>query len=178
MPDEAHPYQERIDNAEKGLPGHRIELAWRKADPALERDAVAFWDKMDALPAGVSPDDRLPELVCVAYHEDQVIGLATADIGPYRPLRKKFAFWRVLIHPDYRLHGMRVNMSSFVNSFFRDWARENPEEELAGMGSVVSTTYDRPEGYRPVARVSRAVAVGYNELDQLVRITWFDDVRV
>ena len=73
---------------------------------------------------------------------------------------------------------MRIAISYFVNSFFATWSRDHPEEKLAGLGGVVSSTYPRPEGSRPVTRVSRSVAVGYNDINQIVRIKWFDHVRL
>lgn len=80
----------------------RYVSAWRRRDPALERDAVAMWTEMKILPAGVKPEDRARELCVLAYHGDRLVGITTAQIQPYAPVRQRFAWGRILLRPECR----------------------------------------------------------------------------
>lgn len=178
MTSDANPDQTRLGRARSELPEHKIVGAWRKDDSELIADATLFWQEMDVLPEDVTAEDRAKQLVCLAYDNETVVGVATAAIGLHPPLRQKFAFWRVLVHPDYRERGLRITISHYVHSFFEVWSKDHPEEDFAGVIGVVSSTYPRPNGTHPVGRASRAVIVGHNTRNQFIRVKWFDHVRV
>lgn len=66
------------------IPGERIYDAWQKNDPRFTRDAISLWQRPDLIPDNVMPEDRAKELVCIAYVNEVVAGLATAELGQYQ----------------------------------------------------------------------------------------------
>ncbi len=145
----------------------------------MEADAIQFWADTNRLPKGVSAEERAKELVCIGYHEGRVFGLTTAQIGMYELVRHKLAFWRILVHPDFRSHGMQYALTNRMIEYFEQWSRERPEEELAGLASVqTGNTYVNTVGHDPVVIGSRSVMINYNSNNDIVRVRWFDHIRV
>lgn len=73
----------------------------RKNNARYEEDAVALWARLGAIPERDNALARAKELMVVAYRGDELLGLTTAFIEFYPPLRAKFAFNRILIDPSH-----------------------------------------------------------------------------
>lgn len=62
------------------MPETEFKPAWRKNDPALEADAIAFWQKNKFLPKGVVAEERAKELCGLVYRDGEVIAVSTIII--------------------------------------------------------------------------------------------------
>ena len=75
-----------------------LRVAWKKDDPVLRRDTETVWDALNA----VYPrerEDRLKELVAVAYDGEKAIGACTARAIEYKVLRTHVFYLRTAVLP-------------------------------------------------------------------------------
>lgn len=148
--------------------------AWRKNDGALETDAAAIWTAANNLPTGAI-HVRMKQLALVAYEGDTPVGLTTLNIRPYEPVRQKFVFIRGTVLPDKRLQAVGINLMIETYRTIEAWAKEHPEEGIAGMIAVFQVP---GIGEIPFGTTIRFTLVGYTNENQQVRMVWFDHFRV
>lgn len=79
----------------------RFVDVWRRADAKVAADVVAFWKRLDVLPAGIAPEERAKELCTVAYRGGELIGVSTMVLDVLPQLKARFGFFRCLVAPDY-----------------------------------------------------------------------------
>ncbi|MBI1261444.1 MAG: hypothetical protein GC184_06940 [Rhizobiales bacterium] len=156
------------------MPEFTFFPVWRKNDSKVEADVKATWAKHNILPEGVDPEKRVKQLCVVAYEGDQVAGISTMDIAPYKPLRKRFGFFRAFTIPGFGnqdiARGLAVNCRDVLNQ----WSIDNPQEAVAGMMAVYQA---KGMGRRPVG-VSGLTLIGYTPEGYQVRVIWFDHVTI
>lgn len=147
--------------------------AWKRGDTRLERDALAMWRDMGVMPQGMKPEERLKELVVLAYKGERLVGITSADVRPYAPLRQRFAFMRLLMRSDAAGSGLAVPLTVQLREVLRQWSKDNPEEQLAGYGAFVS---DKAYMATPVLPAGLTL-VGYTPEGHQVRVFWWDHFR-
>lgn len=152
----------------------RYVSAWRRRNPALERDAIAMWTEMKVLPAGVRPEDRAKELCALAYDGDRLVGITTAQIQPYAPVRQRFAWGRILLRPDVEKSGLVVPLTIAMREELREWSVANPAEQVAGFAIVLTAA---GYGASPVTAAGLALA-GYSPEGHQIRLYWWDHFRI
>jgi hypothetical protein len=152
----------------------RYVPAWQLSDPKLEGDAIAMWREMRILPHNQSAEARAKELVSLAYMGDRLVGITTAVIGHYAPVRQRFAFMRLLIRPEAEKSGIAVPFTVFFREVLREWALAHPEEQLAGYGAYITV---KGYGHQPVLPAGLAL-VGYTDEGYQVRLCWWDHFRI
>jgi hypothetical protein len=158
--------------------GVELKAGWKKADPALEADVKALWERLAILPAGIDPDLRLDEVVSGAYVDGVLAGVSTAFVRELPFLRGRFAMLRVLVAPEYRLHSVSRLLSDDARKVIEPWAMANQGEAVLGMATVHQADKRNNRRSRPVKRGSKMVLVGYTTDDEKILVAWFDHVRV
>ncbi len=151
--------------------------AWRRYNRKFELDAIALWERLGQLPSGDKPDDRAKQLMTVAYDGDRLVGVTTAFIEFYPPVREKLAFYRILLEPDFRGKNL---MPLLVQEAFRvieRWSKEHPVEQVAGLGSVRQSAHLTENFRSPYGRSIGAVTIGYSDDGDRVSVRWFDHHR-
>lgn len=171
-------FRQSIENARVPIDGEQIFPAWRLGDPDFEKDAIAFWNELGIMASEEETRKRAGQLVCVGYVNDVLAGVQTADIGEYPPLKQKFAFFRAAVAPAYRLNYLQVRMATRTQEILENWARDNPEEEVAGVAIVMEASFQANRRMPPVTPTNKTVLVGFNESGHQIRIKWFDHIRV
>lgn len=152
--------------------------AWKLAEPRYERDATALWARLQALPEGVAVEDRLPQLSSVAYHGERLVGVVTVDIRPFEQVRQQFAFYRVLIDPEFRGKNVMSPLAEETWNALERWSIKNPALHLAGVASIRESRH-LIETYRsPISRSLQLMLVAYTDTGLPVRIGWFRHVRL
>jgi hypothetical protein len=152
----------------------RFVTAWRRNDPKLQGDAIAMWTELAVLHPSVRPEQRARELVTLAYAGDRLIGITTAEIQTYAPVRQRFAFARILIRPEMERAGLAVPLTIACREDLREWSQANPHEQVAGMAAVITA---RGYGNKPVTPAGLALA-GYSDDGFQVRLYWWDHFRL
>ncbi len=152
----------------------RFVPAWRRDDPNIRDDAFALWDRLKVLPAGVTPEVRAREICAAAYEGDRLIGLSSAAIVLYPPLRQNFAFTRVLVDPEQRRRTLARQFILQSRDILQAWAKVHPEAALAGLAAIITVPRMLD---KPVAESGLAL-VGYTPEGYEVRVIWFDHFRV
>lgn len=155
-----------------------IRPAWRLGDAAIERDAIAFWERTSLLPPDVDPADRASELVAVAYCGDRVIGATTATLNNYGPLRARLAFLRGAVDPDFRRRQVGRTLLQVSRPLLEQWSAEHPEEKVLGLGSIVEGTEFAALRQFPVSPDGQLILVGYLDDGRQIRVSWFAHARV
>lgn len=154
-----------------------LKAAWRRDDQRFERDAIEFWIEHGLLGEGAH-EERAKQLSAVAYLGDKLVGVTTAFLVDYKPLRHRLAFHRVVAHPDYRRNQVMNRVATKAIEVLQQWSIENPQEKLAGL----YTRYDAPylrTGDRPaVSEIHRFFLCGYTDAGRQIRVRWFDHVLV
>jgi hypothetical protein len=157
-------------------PEFEVRVAWRRGDPAIEADAIAFWNRINVLPAGVRPEERVRELVAVVYADGKIVAVATASIDHVPELRARFALIRGATDPDYRRSGAMWMLAEPVRSTLEQWAIDHPEERIAGRIGFADLDAWGELTRMPV--VSRLMLFGYTADGRQVRGDWFDHFRL
>src|SRR6218665_3685968 len=142
---------------EEMAPGFEFRPAWRLADPTLEADVLAFWKRLDLLPADVKPEERVKELVTVVYKDGEVAGVHTAAIGLLPQVRTKLAMVRSAVDPAHRRTRIAWAMTLHGRNQLEAWGREHPEERLGGPGAVIASRQPAERGgeaYWPAHRLT------------------------
>lgn len=159
------------------IAGFDVRAAWRRDDPEIEADAIAFWTRLGLLPPGVEPAERAKELIAVAYADGKLVAVATATIEWIPELRARFAILRGATDPDYRRSHAQLSLAVPSREALRDWAIAQPGEKLAGGLAFVEPAEWGEFTRLPVWPESELALVGYDDNGRQVRAAWFDHFR-
>ncbi|MGV8995416.1 MAG: hypothetical protein ACOH12_00530 [Parvibaculaceae bacterium] len=152
----------------------RFVPAWKRNDAKLEADAIQMWQALGVLPAGTDVPQRAKELVVQAYVGDRLVAITTADIQTHEPVRQRFAFGRIFIHPDFERAGLVVPQTIAMREELREWSKANLQEKVAGFAIAISA---KGYGKTPVTAAG-LMHGGYNTDGQQVRLYWWDHYRL
>ena len=152
----------------------RFVPAWKRNDARLEADAVTMWRTLGVLPPDINLEQRAKELCVQAYVGERLIAITTADIQFHAPVRQRFAFGRIFIHPEFERSGLALAQTISMREELREWSKANPHEQVAGWAIAISA---KGYGRTPVTS-SGLVHGGYNADGQQVRLYWWDHFRL
>lgn len=164
--------------AEERAPGFEFRPAWQGCDPAVTADAIAFWQRLGILPAGVSPQDRAGELVAAAYRDGQLVGVLTAQVMLVQQVRSQLAMIRTAVDPAHRRRYVSRALTLFSFDLLHRWAADHPEAKLAGIGALIEGQELTAYGKRPYWPEPRFILAGYLPDGRQLRISWFEDFRI
>jgi GNAT superfamily N-acetyltransferase len=165
---------------EEYAPGFEFRPAWRLDDAAVEADAIAFWERLDLLPAGVQAAQRVKELVAVAYKDGAVAGVMTVELGILAQVRAKLAMIRSAVDPEHRRANIARALTFYTHECLSRWSAAHPEAKLAGLGAIIEneallrTDYMR----RPYWPESGFILAGFTPDGRQIRISWFEEFRL
>lgn len=162
-------------------PGFEFRPAWRLDDAGIEADAVAFWERLGILPAGVSAAERAKQLVSVAYKDGALAGVMTAELALLEQVRTRLAMIRGASDPVHRRANVARALTIYSYQLLARWSADHPGERLGGLGAFVEnremlsgSDYMR----RPYWPESGFILAGYTPDGRQIRISWFEDFRV
>jgi hypothetical protein len=155
-----------------------IRPAWRRDDPELEAEAIAFWKRLDLLPAGVPPEARAKELVALAYRSGELVGVSTAAIDYHQPLRARMAFLRGATDPAHRRTRAGVTLGVGTREILERWAAEHPDERVGGLAAIVENRDIGLPLLEPIWPVTRLTLIGFTPDGRQVRAYWFRHFRL
>ena len=155
-----------------------VRIAWRRDDPQIEADAIAFWNRVNVLPADVRPEDRVKELVAVAYRDGKIVAVSTAILEFIPKLRARFAVLRGATDPAHRRHGAMWALAVPVRETLERWSLDHPEEKVAGRIGFAEPNAWGDLMKMPVVPISELMLFGYDDLGRQVRGAWFDHFRL
>lgn len=155
-----------------------FRAAWRKGDPALERDATAFWGELKLLPSTATVEDRLKELCAVAYSGDKVVAVSTAVAAHLKSLRSNLAMYRCAVSPQARQKDVATRITLFSRDVLEEWSLAHPEERLMGLGTIVQSRLlieNLPQAIWPDTKF---VFIGYSSNGYPMRVLWFPHATI
>jgi len=152
--------------------GIEFRNVWRKADAAVASDARGLWTELGVLPPA-ERESRARELCVVGYDGARLVAISTAYVEPIQHLRQRFAFVRVLVHPDYRDRGVVVPLTVDANRVLETWAQTHPDEKVAGTAGIIITPGVMKGGYTTLGWV----LVGYTPDNFPLVVNWFRHYR-
>jgi hypothetical protein len=152
--------------------------AWRRDDAAIEADAIAFWQRLNILPAGIAPEARAKELAAAAYKDGRLVGVSTATLGVHENLRARFAWLRAAVDPAYRRTRAAFGLALYTRDVIERWALEHPQERVAGLAAIIESPDLAAREKEPWWPTTRFGLVGYNAAGRQVRVSWFEDYRL
>jgi hypothetical protein len=158
--------------------GIEFREAWRRDDPRIEADAIAFWTRLSILPEGVSPEARARDIVLAAYHEGRIVGLVTATLERLEPLRARLAMIRGAVDPEFRRRRVGLMMMFMIRPTIESWSREHPHERVAGIGAILQASELNERARRPYSPFTRYMLAGFTREGDQLRICWFEDFRL
>lgn len=165
-------------NPEDLIPGFELRPAWRLGDSRIEADAIAFWERLKILPAGVAPAQRAKELIAVAYKDDRIVGVHSATIEQVEQVRSRLAMLRSAVDPDHRRTHVSMALTLYSRDLLERWSRDNPHERLGGLGSIVESQQLAERAKQPKWPLTRFILAGFLKDGRQLRISWFEDFRV
>ena len=154
-----------------------LRAAWRRDDPDILRDALAFWDRLGILPPDVEPDDRARELAAAAYRDGKLVGVTTAVVTLYPPLRARFAFFRCAVDADERRRLTSTALSVYTRDVIEQWSAEHPEAHIFGLAAIIESADLRQRQRDPVWENTGLNLVGFLGDGRQVRVSWFPHAK-
>ena len=152
-----------------------LRLAWRRKDPAIERDAELFWRKEQLLPKDADVGTRLGELCMAGYDGDELIALSTARIRYIDFLGVKLAMVRIATARDKRKNAVGLFLLAQTREKLEEWSAANPQEAVMGMGTITQTReWDERGPARAFGRDARLGFIGWTANNEQMRVAWFD----
>ena len=153
--------------------------AWRRDDWKLESDAKGFWERL-GLVSAEERERRAKELCSLAYADGQVIGVTTVTLNDYPPLRARFAFFRCAVAQEYRKHYLATYLTRHTLTTTEQWALENPQEKLQGLGCILQAWELMSKGVYPqwADWNIHLNLVGYTPRGEQVRVAWFRQAKL
>jgi hypothetical protein len=152
--------------------------AWRRKDPAIERDAELFWRAQRALPPGADVAVRLGEICAAAYHGAHVVGLVTARVRNIAPLRCKLAMFRCLVAPEFRERRVASELSVFARDLLEVWSKDKPGEEVLGLGAIIQSRLLVEHMPYAVYPDTKLAFIGYTQEGYQMRVYWFAHAKI
>ncbi len=113
--------------------------AWRKNNPALEADAIAFWRKSKFLPKGVAAEERAKELCGLVYRDGEVIAVSTITIQKMPRFRCRIAMYRCAASPSFRRSPYSLQVTNESRALMEQWSLEHPEEGVMGLAAAIES---------------------------------------
>ncbi len=155
-----------------------IRTAWKRENADLEREAISFWENVVQLPGAADLKERAKELLAVAFADNVLVGISTAEIMRIDQIRHDFAFHRIAIAPEFRRQELMRRLVRANYSILAAWSLTNPEAKLAGLATVFEAAEINAVKRPPITEAPGLVLVGFNQNSQQVRIRWFDHTLV
>lgn len=152
--------------------------AWRRDDPAVEADAIAFWRRLGLLPPDVDPEARAKELVAVAYKDGALAAVATATLTRLEFLRARFAMIRAAVDPEWRRSRAAFGLALYTRKLLEIWSGDNPHERVAGLAAIIEAAELVARQKEPFWPATQFGLVGYTRNGRQIRVSWFEDFRL
>ena len=158
--------------------GFALRPAWRRDDPAIEADAIAFWRRLAILPGKVAPEARAKELVAAAYKDGRLVGVTTATLDRLEFLRARLAMLRGAVDPEFRRGRAGLALALYSRDLIARWSSDHPDERVAGLGAIVESPDLIARQREPVWPQTGFVLVGYTKDGRQIRVSWFENFRL
>ena len=154
--------------------------AWQRNDTKIVQDAIVFWQHLQALPAGVTGEERVAELCAAAYVSDELVGVSTIQLRLSPGLRCRLGFFRCLVSPAHRDRRLARRLTVYSRELLDQWSKEHPDEKVLGMAFRLENPNFDLLGKRPVWHAGKASFwfIGYSRDGEQMRLTWFDHARL
>lgn len=163
---------------EEMIPGFELRPAWRLNDARIEADVIAFWNRLNILPAGVKAEERAKELIAVVYKDDDIVGVHTATLDRLDQVRTRLAMLRSAVDPQYRRSHISMALTVYSRALLERWSRDHPDERLGGLGAIMESRQLAERGKQPYWPNTRFILAGYTPDGRQIRISWFEDFRL
>ena len=144
---------------------------WLKSDERAERDAIAAWTAVNALPRGQDPMKRAKELLVVAYEGDTLAAVTTCSIELMPMLRTNFAVFRLFIVPGQRRKGIAGPITHESFEAMREYSLANPGLRIGGLAAFVTTPEHLRKPYTPHEHL---MLIAYSDKGTPIIAKWFD----
>ncbi|HVT24794.1 MAG TPA: hypothetical protein VHD95_09220 [Rhizomicrobium sp.] len=154
-------------------PAVDCRAAWRLKDSRIEGDALKFWEANGMLPPNAAVEDRLAQICAGAYDGDEMVAVATAAIREVDFLRSKLAMFRCSVSRTSRLKRISTTISLFSFDLLEQWSKENPEEQVMGIGAVIQSRGLVEHDNHAVWPDTKLTFVGYTKEGYQFRVRWF-----
>jgi GNAT superfamily N-acetyltransferase len=163
---------------EQLAPDVDFRAAWKLDDAQLEADAIDFWSRTGILPRSATPEDRVKELLALAYKDGKAIAVMTAKVGRFDQVRARLAFTRGAVDPEYRRSHIGFVLFFFARDLLVRWGAEHPEERLAGLGSFIESRELAERARKPYGDPTGFGVVGFMPDGRQIRVSWFREFRL
>ena len=160
---------------EEMIPGFVLRPAWRLDDPQIEADVLAFWKRLNILPADVKPEERVKELLVVAYKDGEVAGVHSAAIDYLAQVKTRLAMVRTAVDPVHRRSHLAIALTIRGRALVGQWSRDNPDARVGGMGAIIESRELAERGRQPFWPQTRFILAGFLPDGRQLRISWFED---
>ena len=161
------------------MPELTILTVWQRRCPAAVEDVKVLWNRLGALPQGISAEERAHELCAAAYCDRNLVGVSTVRMGSLPSLPYcRLGFLRIHVAPEHRVEGIALKLCIFSRSVLEEWSKDNPKERLLGMAAIIESPLLDEQSKRPLWPRTGLNLAGYNAKGEQIRIVWFAHARL
>ncbi len=162
-----------MESGNKGLKREKVKfvVAWEK--PEYSREVIDLWNRLKALPPGINPHERAKQVVYLAYVDNLLIGITTAQrINYQRLLNAPLFSFRILIHPKFRIPGLLDKMSVETIKFLENLYQTH-KTDCIGVLTLVENKRMRTHRREAVFPSTKFAFIGQTKEGFDVRIRYF-----
>lgn len=151
-----------------------LRVAWRRHDPAMERDAERFWMTHKVLPRDADVPARLGELCIVAYDGERLVAVSTAGLREVAFLGSRLSIFRCAIAPESRGKRLSYAIMARARQVIEEWSAAHREERVMGMATIAQTKEAFLGDGPGIFKGSGLAFVGWTANGERMRVAWFE----
>lgn len=154
--------------------------SWGVNDPGLVGQVKEMWKNYLAFPDEVILE-RSKELVLVVTKNNEVVGVSTAQLKPFKLLNNhRFFFYRFFIRPDHRVAGLDAKLTLESARYLERLSQQMEVDKPIGIISILENPEiaKTPAARRAVWRVVPFTFIGMVSPGFPVRVYYFKNAMI
>ncbi|HKI47973.1 MAG TPA: GNAT family N-acetyltransferase [Desulfobacteria bacterium] len=158
---------------------HIIENVWQRVSPDLKKEIVRFWAGTTALTIQAEALERAEEVVFVVRNlSRKIVGVCTAKKIFSERLNNHVYFYRTMIDPGYRRHGLAIDLLIKTRDFLEGQFKQEVERESIGILLTLENEDLNRTFRKAVWPRTGFIFIGYNRNGHQVRIYYFEGAEI
>jgi len=154
-----------------------IHNVWQQKSNDLIEEIINFWKSRGAVPSEIDLTRRAEQAVLVVKNEvGEIVGITTAYLTKYPPLRNHFFVLRGMLAPDHRIPGLFIKMTTTTIETLEDFSKTMSENKRP-IGVLAEVENNDLKQTRMTQTPSGMVLTGFSQRENPVYVYYFKSAR-
>lgn len=152
-----------------------IENVWLNKPNGFTEDVLEYWSRANLLPADQDAKNRAKQVVFTARLPDgKIIGLTTAFLVKYPPLKNTLFYFRGSLDPSFRIPGLFTKLTKATLTYLESIHKDLQPTPIGVLAEIENANLQK---LRSVVTPAGFIFIGYNKAGVPVRVYYFDGAR-